>query len=128
MALFLNVDPGSETPIYHQVADGIRGLIASGRLREGASLPPVRQLAVDLGVNLNTVAIAYRRLQEEGLVTVRHGSGAVVASRTTSGPSERELRKPLRSALTSLVLAGMDRAHIMALVASELKALRKGAE
>src|SRR5688572_31150708 len=96
------VDESDPRPIYRQVADEIRRLIAGGALTEGEALPSVRQVAVDLGVNLNTVAGAYRELQTEGLVTIRHGSGAVVASRKTSTRDAAELSKPLRSALTAL--------------------------
>lgn len=124
--MFVVVDENDGRPIYRQVADGIRALIASGELREGAQLPPVRQLASDLGVNLNTIATAYRELQAEGLINVRHGSGAVVASRTALERTEDELRKPLRTALTRLVLAGLPRSEIMGMVAEELRGLLKG--
>jgi GntR family transcriptional regulator len=124
--MFVVVDENDGRPIYRQVADGIRALIAKGELREGAQLPPVRQLAADLGVNLNTIATAYRELQAEGLINVRHGSGAVVASRTTLERTEDELRTPLRTALTRLVLAGLPRSEIMGMVTQELRALLKG--
>ena len=126
--MYITVDADDRRPIYQQVADGIKALIARGELREGATLPPVRQLAADLGVNLNTVATAYRELQNEGLITVRHGSGAVVASRTAAERTEDELRTPLRTALTQLVLAGLPRAEIMSIVADELRGLLKGAK
>ena len=119
------IDESDARPIYRQVADEIRRLIAGGALAEGESLPSVRQVAVDLGVNLNTVAGAYRELQAEGLVTIRHGSGAVVASRKTNTRDAAELRKPLRSALTALILAGVPRGEIVNLVRDELRALTK---
>lgn len=122
----LTIDTESRTPIYEQLANGLKGMIARGELREGVTLPPVRQMAADLGVNLNTVAVAYRQLQSEGLITVRHGSGAVVSSRTTSEQSEDELRKPLRSALTQLVLSGMPLVRIMRMVTDELRLLTQG--
>lgn len=117
------IDESDPRPIYRQVADEIRRLIAGGALAEGEPLPSVRQVAVDLGVNLNTIAGAYRELQAEGLVTIRHGSGAVVSSRKTSARDAGELRKPLQSALTALVLAGVPRAEIVNLVRQELRAL-----
>src|SRR5918912_2783630 len=117
--MYIGVDEGDRRPIYRQVADEIRALIARGELREGAALPPVRQVAADLGVNLNTVATAYRELQREGLIHVRHGSGAVVASSTAQEKTDDELRKPLRAALTQLVLAGLPRTTIMAIVTDE---------
>jgi GntR family transcriptional regulator len=122
----LAIDTESRTPIYEQLANGLKGMIARGELREGVTLPPVRQMAADLGVNLNTVAVAYRQLQSEGLITVKHGSGAVVSSRTTSEQNEDALRKPLRSALTQLVLSGMPMVRIMRLVTDELRSLTKG--
>ncbi len=126
--MFITIDDADARPIYVQVAEEIKALIARGELAEGAQLPPVRQLASDLGVNLNTVATAYRELQGEGLLSIRHGAGAVVASRTAHDKSEEELRKPLRTALTGLVLAGLPRVEIMNLVQSELRALLKGAK
>ena len=119
------IDESDPRPIYRQVADEIRRLIAGGALSEGEPLPSVRQVAVDLGVNLNTIAGAYRELQAEGLVTIRHGSGAVVSSRKTSARDAGELRKPLQSALTALVLAGVPRHEIVNLVRQELRALTK---
>ncbi|MBV9923489.1 MAG: GntR family transcriptional regulator [Acidobacteria bacterium] len=126
--MFITIDEADARPIYAQVAEEIRALIARGELAEGAQLPPVRQLAADLGVNLNTVATAYRELQAEGLLSIRHGAGATVASRTARDKSEEELRKPLRAALTGMVLAGLPRVEIMNLVQSELRALLKGAK
>ena len=123
--MYIVVDERDGRPIYRQVADEIRALIARGELREGAALPPVRQVAADLGVNLNTVATAYRELHREGLITVRHGAGATVSSRTAQGKSDDELRKPLRAALTALVLAGLPRTEIMAVVSDELRGLLK---
>jgi GntR family transcriptional regulator len=125
-AQLLTIDTGSRKPIYEQLADGLKELIARGQLAEGVALPPVRQLAADLGVNLNTVAAAYRQLQAEGLIKVRHGSGAVVLSRTTAEHTEDEMRKPLRTALTQLVLSGLPRKQIMRMVADELRFLMRG--
>jgi GntR family transcriptional regulator len=125
--MYITIRPDDPRPIYQQIVDAIKALIAQGKLVEGAPLPPVRQVAADLGVNLNTVAAAYRLLQDEGLLAVRHGSGAVVASRTVVGQEDEKLRTPLRTALTQLVLAGLPRARIMAMVAAELRSLLKGA-
>src|SRR5215211_6859926 len=117
--MYIVVDENDRRPIYRQVVDEIKGLIARGELREGAALPPVRQVAADLGVNLNTIATAYRELQREGLINVRHGSGAVVARSAGGGKTDEELRKPLRAALTQMVLAGLARPEIMSVVAEE---------
>lgn len=123
--MFLTIDTTDSRPIYRQVADGIKELIARGKLAEGAALPPVRQLAADLGVNLNTIATAYRELQEDGLIVIKHGSGSVVASRTTTERSRDELLRPLRTALTELVLAGVSPSRILNMVARELSIVAK---
>jgi len=123
--MLLTIDTNDPRPIYQQVADGIKALIAHGRLAEGAPLPPLRQLAADLGVNLNTIATAYRTLQDEGLIAVRHGSGAVVASKRTAERSEEALVRPLRAALTNLMLAGLSNDRIARLVMRELKTAGK---
>ena len=125
MPLFLHIVADDSRPIYQQVADGIKELIARGKLPEGASLPPVRQLAADLGVNLNTIATAYRELQKDGLIVVKHGSGSVVTSHTTTERSPDELLRPLRTALTELVLAGLSPSKIESLVLRELRGTAK---
>lgn len=125
--MFLTITTNDARPIYQQVADGIKELIARGKLPEGTALPPVRQLAADLGVNLNTIATAYRELQKEGLLTVKHGSGSVVASRTsTEERSQDELLRPLRTALMQMVLAGLPESKILQLVVNELHVVGKG--
>jgi GntR family transcriptional regulator len=121
--MIIRIDTEDRRPLYQQVADEIKELIARGELREGTALPSVRQVAADLGVNLNTIAIAYRELQREGLISVKHGAGAVVTSRTTATNSRGEMLKPLRAALTQLVLAGLPRQEIMELVTGELAQL-----
>lgn len=123
--MFLTVDASDKRPLYQQVVDGVKALIARGDLRQGMALPSVRQVAGDLGVNLNTIAAAYRQLQDEGFLTVRHGAGAVVSSRRARGVEEDELLKPLRTALTELILAGRSDREIAALVRREMELLRK---
>ncbi len=126
--MFLTIDTRDSRPIYQQVVDGIKEVIARGDLKEGAGLPPVRQLAADLGVNLNTIATAYRELQKDGLIVVKHGSGSVVASRTAAERDEGELLRPLRTALTQLVLSGLPSNKILDIVARELHLVTKGSE
>ena len=123
--MYITIDERDARPLYQQLVDEIKTLIARGELAQGTSLPPVRQVASDLGVNLNTVAFAYRRLQKEGLIRVRHGSGAVVISQTLGTNQEDRLRAPLRTALTQLVLAGLKQPEIKALINEELDELLK---
>lgn len=123
--MYITLDETDRRPFYRQVVDEIKGLIACGELQEGSSLPPVRQVASDLGINLNTVAFAYRKLQQEGLVKIKHGSGAIVTSRILEDKSHDHFRAQLRTALTHLVLAGLKRSEIKILVDGELTELMK---
>jgi GntR family transcriptional regulator len=122
--MYVTVDERDARPLYQQLVDEIKTLIARGELTEGTLLPPVRQVASDLGVNLNTVAFAYRR-QNEGLIRVRHGSGAVVISQTLKDKPDDRLRAQLRTALTQLILTGMKQPEIKALINEELDELLK---
>ena len=122
---FLTIQANDKRPIYQQITDGIKSLIAGGNLREGMMLPSVRQVAGDLGVNLNTVAVAYRQLQDEGFVTVRHGAGAVIASRTARRVDEADNYQSLRTALTQLVLSGLTGREIEETVRLELALLQQ---
>ena len=75
----LRIDPSSATPIWSQIEDGVRRLVASGALKPGAAVPSVRDLAKDLRINPATVAKAYQRLTDGGVLTVRRGDGTYVA-------------------------------------------------
>ena len=86
-------------------------------------MPPVRQVAADLGVNLNTVAFAYRQLQREGLVKVRHGAGALVVSRLLKEPLVDHTHSQLTAALTQLVLSGLKPSEVRSLVDEQLRRL-----
>jgi GntR family transcriptional regulator len=75
------LDPSSGVPFYRQIIDQVLLAVADGRLTAGAQLPTVRQLAVDLAVNLNTVAKAYREMEIRGIVDTQQGTGTFVATR-----------------------------------------------
>jgi GntR family transcriptional regulator len=75
----LRIDPSSATPIWSQIEDGVRRLVASGALKPGVAVPSVRDLAKDLRINPATVAKAYQRLNDAGILTVRRGDGTYVA-------------------------------------------------
>ena len=79
MALWIQILPGSGEPIYVQVAEQISQAIARGQLVSGDRLPAVRRLAAELVINPNTVARAYSRLEQAGLVTTKTGSGTFVS-------------------------------------------------
>lgn len=79
MQPLIHIDPRDPTPLYAQLDRAIRVAIATGRLRPGEQLPTVRQLAVDLRVNANTVAKVYVALEREGVVETKRGVGTFVA-------------------------------------------------
>ena len=79
MALWIQILAGSGKPIYAQVTEQISEAIAKGELASGDKLPAVRKLAAELVINPNTVARAYSRLEQAGLVTTKTGSGTYVS-------------------------------------------------
>ena len=93
----LRIDPSSATPIWSQIEDGVRRLVASGALKPGAAVPSVRDLAKDLRVNPATVAKAYQRLTDAGVLTVRRGDGTYVAD-APPAMSKAERARILREA------------------------------
>jgi DNA-binding transcriptional regulator YhcF (GntR family) len=84
------IDTGSAVPPYEQVRLRIAELAADGRLAAGAKLPPVRQLAGELGLATNTVARAYRELEQAGLVETRGRAGTLVTARAGRTPAEAQ--------------------------------------
>ena len=79
MELSLDIDKGSATPVYVQLTEQIHLLIHSGELKPGFAMPTVRSLAVELGINANTVARVYRDLQSRGFLRLERGVGTFVA-------------------------------------------------
>jgi Predicted transcriptional regulators len=83
--LLIRIDPTSTVPLGDQVAASVRRAVADGAVAAGDKLPPARELAESLGVNLHTVLRGYQRLRDEGLVDLRRGRGAVLTDRATAG-------------------------------------------
>ncbi|MDP7144758.1 MAG: GntR family transcriptional regulator [Pseudomonadales bacterium] len=75
------LDAASGIPIYRQIIEQVKVAISSGELKAGDQLPTVRQLAVDLSINLNTVIRAYRELELEGFLDMQQGTGTFVSTR-----------------------------------------------
>ena len=102
----IRLDPDSPTPPYEQVRLRIAALAADGTLPAGHKLPPVRTLAADLGLAVNTVARAYRELENHGVVIGRVRHGTVVAEHTTTEPiSKAEADRRLADAAATYALA-----------------------
>lgn len=99
-----NIDPADRTPLHAQLERGIKAAIARGRLEVGEQLPTVRQMAVDLRVNANTVAKVYAYLERAGMLETRRGVGTFVAARTES-PQEESLRRTELGRLVDRFLA-----------------------
>ena len=106
MAL-VTVDPHDATPIYAQLERGLRAAIATGRLRAGDQLPTVRELAVELHVNANTVARVYTELERAGVLETRRGVGSFIAATPARAHPPREHDRRLK-AFVRRVLADAD--------------------
>jgi GntR family transcriptional regulator len=76
----IRIDKNSRVPIYDQIKEQIKGLIHAGQIKTGDQLPTIRELSVELLVNFNTVALAYRDLVNEGVIITERGKGTFVAS------------------------------------------------
>ncbi|WP_188193673.1 GntR family transcriptional regulator [Nonomuraea sp. SYSU D8015] len=107
----LSIDPSSAEPLFDQIARSLRQALASGALRPGDRLPPAKDLAEILKVNLHTVLRAYALLRDEGLLEVRRGRGTVVVS-----PSEKQIDPRLSQAVAHLLME----AHRVGLTENEL--------
>lgn len=89
----------STAPIWQQIEEGMRRMIALGALRPGEPVPSVRELARSLRVNPNTVARAYQRLADRGVLSVKRGDGTYVADQPVQ-PKKAERNEKLRDAAT----------------------------
>ena len=101
---FLTLDHRHPTPLYAQLERGIRAAIATGRLAAGDQLPTVRELAVELKVNANTVARVYLDLERAGVLQTRRGIGTFVASGPAPALKKAGLRDPELRALVQRCL------------------------
>ena len=128
--LTLTIDRGRDESVYEQVADQVRHLVASGALGPGTPLPSVRQLAGDLGVNLNTIARAYRLLESEGFLAIRDRAGVTVAApaKKIEHSARARLLDEMRAILARMRQAGMTTEELLPVVRHELLAMDGGKE
>lgn len=105
----VSIDPRDKTPIYAQLERGLRAAIATSKLRPGDQLPTVRQLAVELRVNANTVARVYAELERAGVIETRRGVGSFISATPAQARPPREHERRLRAFVTR-VLADADQA------------------
>ena len=109
----VSVDPNDPTPIYAQLERGLRAAIATNRLKPGDQLPTVRQLAVELRVNANTVARVYAELERSGAIETRRGVGSFIRATPAEAHPPRERDRRLKAFITR-VLADADAAGFSA--------------
>jgi GntR family transcriptional regulator len=100
---FVSIDTRDATPIYAQLERALRAAIATGRLRPGDQLPTVRQMAVDLSVNANTVARVYAELERAGVLETRRGVGSFVTATPAQAHPPRERDRRLRAFVTRML-------------------------
>lgn len=100
------LDLHSGVPVYRQIIDQVHGGIASGSLSAGDQLPTVRQLAVDLSINPNTVARAYRELELGGALETHQGTGTFISTEKIRGGDEERSRQLAQIVADSVARAG----------------------
>jgi GntR family transcriptional regulator len=103
MAPPVTIDPRDRTPIYAQLERGLRAAVAAGRLRVGDQLPTVRQLAIELRINANTVARVYSDLERAGVLETRRGVGSFVSATPERARPAREHERRLRAFATRVL-------------------------
>lgn len=128
--MILHVDPASAVPPYDQIRAQVQSMAESGVLPPGSRLPPIRQLAGDLGVAGGTVARAYRELERAGIVTARGRHGTVVAASATTAhhaASEVRLAQAAESFAATAHHTGTDLDQAIAALRSAFARLRTSA-
>lgn len=121
--MFEELDPRSPTPLYEQIAQRVRAMVASGEAKPGTALPSVRQLAADLRVNPATVAQAYKQLETGGFVASRRGQGTFVSAISTDrreGERAEQARRLVRELLREAGRHGVSGSELEEALQAEL--------
>jgi len=117
--MFVKPNPSCPTPIYVQLMNQVKHAADVGAIKQGDQLPGIRNLAEKLAINPNTIAKAYRELEHEGVIELRHGSGAFVRN--------RRARTDRVKAAEPLVVAFLDRLYARGLTDEEIRRLFEAA-
>ncbi len=128
MPLHLTINPGGESPIYRQIADGVRRAILAGKVAPGDPLPSVRGLAEELVVNPNTVMRAFADLAREGLIDAQPGRGFFVAERRqpySRAERERRLQAAVETFVHAIAFLDFKPAEILSPLQKRLEAAAK---
>ncbi len=112
--MWYHVDPHSGIPIYIQLKEQIKKAVASNLLKEGEQLPSVRELAIKLTINPNTVARVYQELEREGIIETARGLGTFVARRREEYGAAQEdiLERALESLMVEAYQLGVDQERL----------------
>jgi GntR family transcriptional regulator len=116
--MIFRTNPALGVPIYLQLMEQVKHAIETGALRAGEQLPGIRPLAEELVINPNTVAKAYRELEHEGVIELRHGAGAFVSANAPPKKAAEKLR-----AGQAIVSAAVERLHARGLSDEEIRRL-----
>jgi GntR family transcriptional regulator len=126
--MFLHVDVRNGLAVYDQIVRQVKFAVADGALRSGDMVPSVRELARELAINPNTVARAYRQLQDDGVLEAVRGTGlsiAAAARRQCQAERTKLIRVRLRLVLEEALHSGLDTDDIEGLMKEELAAARR---
>ena len=129
LTLFIQIEPTSEIPIYTQLVNQLMELIATGTMKPSDSLPSVRSLASDLGVNMHTVNKAYHELERKNIIQIIPKSGAVINAIPSTGPSELQveyIKQMVKPLIAESIVYGMDNDQISSLVNSIITEISEG--
>jgi GntR family transcriptional regulator len=127
--MLFHVDARNGLAVYDQIVRQVKFAVANGALRSGELVPSVRELARELAINPNTVARAYRQLQDDGVLDVVRGTGLAIAAaarRQCQAERSRLIRLRLRTVLDEAIQSGLNGDDIDAFVRDELAAARRG--
>jgi GntR family transcriptional regulator len=119
--MILRLSPSSGVPVYLQIIEQVKHAIATGAVNAGEQLPSVRQMAEDLLINPNTVARAYRELEQEGIIELKHGAGAFISD--SIAPPSKSIHKAqavVKSAIDQLTSLNLAEEEIRRLIENEL--------
>jgi len=125
----LRIDLAASTPVYEQIANGLRAELVSGQFEPGTTLPTVRALAIDLGVHHNTVAEAYRQLASEGWLDLKRHHGATVRERHRPRATPEAMdrfSRPLRELLARALADGLSRTALARAMTEVVQKLEAG--
>lgn len=129
LTLFIQIEPTSEIPIYTQLVNQLMELIATGTMKPSDSLPSVRSLASDLGVNMHTVNKAYHELERKNIIQIIPKSGAVVNVIPSTGPNELQIeyiKQMVKPLIAESIVYGMDKDQISSIINSIITEISEG--